>query len=321
MLDNCACWNPFVINESTSTNPVCAKHHIMDIIRFFGYSSYSGSNICHPVKASLLQIHMHAANLDPTHLSPFSQTLILCVGKHCFGLDIHLFEHRICSKGSVVHEDFPDFFQSVFSQLHCVSCVSTLAQFWNIVFRQAFRLHLPGQIPKTSFLSPFSWRLPGVHRQTDPPGRSKVDDGTISAQHSTKERRKHRVMIPQSQSVKMSVPVGTHDAFSCTAVKCRNSLFSNTPSLHFFFQIPILIVGTAQEHSRPQKNMPLRYEFYGKQCCTLTRSHNWLFLWILLLLLNFFRQTGMKYGISIHEFAIDIYHNNPHCSGQGTSIS
>ena len=41
------------------------------------------------------------------------------VGEDCFGLDIDLSANRIGSEWSVVHEDFPEFFQCVFSQLHC----------------------------------------------------------------------------------------------------------------------------------------------------------------------------------------------------------
>ena len=61
---------------------------------------------------------------------------------------------------------------SSFSMLFpsCASCVSVLGQFWDIVIQQALRLRLPGQVPKTSLLSPFPWRLPGVCRQTAVPG-------------------------------------------------------------------------------------------------------------------------------------------------------
>ena len=128
-------------------------------------------------------------------------------GKDCFGLNISFSVSGVRSKGSVVHEDFTKilsvctlstalllgcvhFLSKAFSRASesCVSCVSTHAQFWDIVIRQAFRLQLAGEVPKTSFLSPIPWRL---RESADGPlALSRVDDGPDSTRHSTKGKMK-----------------------------------------------------------------------------------------------------------------------------------
>ena len=80
----------------------------------------------------------------------------------------------------------------------CVSCVSTLARFWHILIRHAFRLHLLGQVPKTSFLSLLPWRLSGVCRQTATLGRSRKFGDLLTADHKVlnkegESRRNHPV--------------------------------------------------------------------------------------------------------------------------------
>ena len=176
-----------MINESTCTNPICAKHNghhsFFQVLLLFLVEYLSSCQ-------SLFSVDPHAHGKFGSHPSFFilpSSVLIHlrhCVGEHCFGFHIDLSEHRICSKGSVVHEDFPEFFQYVFSQLHrswaifhclstfsrlfpsCTSCVSNHVRFRRNLDQQAWQLHLLEQVPKTSFLSPFPWRLPGVYKQT-----------------------------------------------------------------------------------------------------------------------------------------------------------
>ena len=93
----------------------------------------------------------------------------------------------------------------VFSQLHCswavfIFCPRPPHDLCHLVFpafpltldfgtfliRQAFRLHLLVQVPKTSFLSPLPWRLPGVCRQTAAAGRARKNDGPDSTRHTTR---------------------------------------------------------------------------------------------------------------------------------------
>ena len=52
---------------------------IMVFMRFLRYSSCTRWGICPPVKTSLVQIHIHVANLDPTQLSSSSHLRILSI--------------------------------------------------------------------------------------------------------------------------------------------------------------------------------------------------------------------------------------------------
>ena len=129
---------------------------------------------------------MHAANLDPTHLSSASHPLILSIRVMAKKKKVP----RILSVCILSIALLLGFFHNLPRSLprpfpSGVSCVSTDAQFWDIAIRQDFRLHRLGLVPKTSFLSPFPWRLPGVYRQT--PGALKVDDGTDSTRHNKGE--------------------------------------------------------------------------------------------------------------------------------------
>ena len=184
-----------MINESTSTDPICAKHN--------GHHAFLQVLFLFPVEylsscQSFLCVDPHARCKFGSHPSFFilpSSDLVHqshCTREHCFGLNINLSEKSHLLQMVCRPRRFPRIlsvcilsFALLLGCVHiqsklfsrsspsCVSCVSTHVQFWGIVIRQAFRLHLPEQVPKTSFLSPFPWRLPGSADR--PSGALKVD--------------------------------------------------------------------------------------------------------------------------------------------------
>ena len=213
-----------MINESTSTDPVCAKHNghhsFLQVLFLFPIEYFSS-------RQSFFSADPHARSKlgsNPSFFFVPSSDLTHhrhCVGEPCFGLDINLSEHRICTKRSIIHEDFPEFVQCAFSQLHCSWAVFIFSPgssqrllhlvfpafpptniFWDIVIRQAFRIQHPG----TSFLSPFPWRLLRVCRQTLR-GAQGFDDGTNSTRLSTKGKSKAQGDVRQTRCDYFSVSV------------------------------------------------------------------------------------------------------------------
>ena len=110
-----------------------------------------------------------------------------------------MLETRVAEEWPIIHEDFPEFPQCVFSQLHCswtvyILCLRPSRGLFHLAF-PAFPITLdvgttwltwlPNYIfwhnfPKHTFLSQHPWRLPGVCRQTAAPGRTRFADSTDS---------------------------------------------------------------------------------------------------------------------------------------------
>ena len=110
-----------------------------------------------------------------------------------------MLETHVAEEWPIIHEDFPEFPQGVFSQLHCsrtvyIFCPRPSRGLFHFVFPASPPTPVIGatkldrlsnyifwhKFPKHTFLNQLPWRLPGGCRQTAAPGRTRFHDSTDS---------------------------------------------------------------------------------------------------------------------------------------------
>ena len=127
-------------------------------------------------------------------------------------------EHRICSKRSVVHEDFPEFCQCALSQLHCSWAVFfSILCFLRFHSRSILTHCNSTGFPITSseassqniLLEPLPLAPPWGLQTDRRPGRSRVDDGTDSTRHITNGKTEAQGKVRQTRCDGFSVSANT----------------------------------------------------------------------------------------------------------------
>ena len=309
LLDNCSWRHSFMIDESTCTDPIRAEHN--------GHYAFLQVLFLFPIK--YLSSCQGFFCVDPHACSEFGRCPIFfilppsdlvhkghSIGKDCFWLNISFSVSRVRSKGSVVYEDFPIFFQCVFSQLHCSWVVFTFnpRSRWGL-----FHLMFPA-FPCVRDLTGFPITSPGASSQKHPSwapslgasprfeaGPSGSAPGSLMEQirHNAHQQEKKEAQGGIRQTRWNFIQEKGHDSWHGWRLR---SPFIARPT-------------AARELSPPVRNTPSGCELHRRLCCMSTRLHCWLCLWILVPL---FTNLLLRFvGAEIHSKA--------HWRGHGTAMS
>ena len=173
----------------------------------------------------------HARSIFGSHPSffilPFSDLLhqSRCIREHCFGLDINLCKNRICSSWSV---SFSVYSLNCIALGLCSSSVQTLPEAFSILCFLRFHARtilghcnstgFPITTPAASSQNILLGPLPlGASRglQTDPPGRSRVDDGTDSTRHTQRKKTEAQGVVSQTRCIGFSHSQRSESIFPC----------------------------------------------------------------------------------------------------------
>ena len=175
--------------------------------RFFKYSSTAGFRTCLFVNTSSVWIHIHAANLGPT---PGSRS------------NIYVLENSFCTERPIIQEEFPEFAQCVFSELHrscSVFIFQDLLEAFSILCYLRFHsrstlaqlrsaglsITSSGASSQKILLEPPSLAPPRVCRQTAAPEPLEVNNSQIPYVPTTEwDQTKYKSATKQTKCISFS---------------------------------------------------------------------------------------------------------------------